>query len=172
MSGTEGLGSEWSGSESAPGTLPQPSSPGEDEPVNVERDSAEEDADAPDQNQNKSQGQGSNQPCEAQMEALGPGESASGSGGGDGGVGANSSSDSQDPFSSWSTEEREKLLLCAAKIFQIQFPLYTAYKHNTHPTIEVRTHLTQHHSLEPDKVLRLMLILMCESEKIIKIFLT
>lgn len=44
----------------------------------------------------------------------------------------------QDPFSSWSTEEREKLLLCAAKIFQIQFPLYTAYKHNTHPTIEVR----------------------------------
>uniref|UniRef100_A0A1A8HWD2 Ubiquitin specific peptidase 34 n=1 Tax=Nothobranchius kuhntae TaxID=321403 RepID=A0A1A8HWD2_NOTKU len=33
-------------------------------------------------------------------------------------------------------EEREKLLLCAAKIFQIQFPLYTAYKHNTHPTLE------------------------------------
>lgn len=37
----------------------------------------------------------------------------------------------------WSTEEKEKLLLCVAKIFQIQFPLYTAYKHNTHPTIEV-----------------------------------
>ena len=27
--------------------------------------------------------------------------------------------------------------MCTAKIFQIQFPLYTAYKHNTHPTIEV-----------------------------------
>lgn len=138
--GTEGAGSEWSGGEAASGPLPQPSSPGEDEPVNVERDSAEEDGDTPDLNQNKTQnqGQGANQPCEAQMEALGPGESASGSVGGDGGVGANSSSDSQDPFSSWSTEEREKLLLCAAKIFQIQFPLYTAYKHNTHPTIEVR----------------------------------
>uniref|UniRef100_A0A3B5M8F1 Ubiquitin carboxyl-terminal hydrolase 34 n=1 Tax=Xiphophorus couchianus TaxID=32473 RepID=A0A3B5M8F1_9TELE len=44
--------------------------------------------------------------------------------------------DNLDPFSSWTTEEKEKLLLCAAKIFQIQFPLYTAYKHNTHPTIE------------------------------------
>ncbi|KAG2467434.1 UBP34 hydrolase, partial [Polypterus senegalus] len=41
-----------------------------------------------------------------------------------------------DSFTSWSTEEKEKLLLCVAKIFQIQFPLYTAYKHNTHPTIE------------------------------------
>ncbi|KAF3852699.1 hypothetical protein F7725_006054 [Dissostichus mawsoni] len=126
-------------------TPPQPSSPGEDEPVNVERDSAEEDAETSDQNQNKIQGQGPSQPCEAQMEALGPGESGSGAGGGDGadggadgGVGgsSSSSSDIQDPFSSWSTEEREKLLLCAAKIFQIQFPLYTAYKHNTHPTIE------------------------------------
>ncbi|KAH0521479.1 Ubiquitin carboxyl-terminal hydrolase 34, partial [Microtus ochrogaster] len=46
------------------------------------------------------------------------------------------SSKSSDPFSLWSTEEKEKLLLCVAKIFQIQFPLYTAYKHNTHPTIE------------------------------------
>lgn len=150
-SGAEGAGSEWSGGgETAPGPLPQPSSPGEDEPVNVERDSAEEDADTPDQNQNKSQsqghGQGANQQSgEAQMEALGPGEgcssSSGGSGGGDGcaGAGGSGSSDSQDPFSSWSTEEREKLLLCAAKIFQIQFPLYTAYKHNTHPTIEVRT---------------------------------
>ncbi|NWQ77721.1 UBP34 hydrolase, partial [Columbina picui] len=41
-----------------------------------------------------------------------------------------------DAFSLWSTDEKEKLLLCVAKIFQIQFPLYTAYKHNTHPTIE------------------------------------
>lgn len=132
-SGTDG--SEWSGVEAAPGPLPQPSSPGEDEPVNVERDSAEEDADAPDLNQNKtqSQNQGPAQPGEAQMEALGPGEGAEG---GEGGVGGNGGGESHDPFSSWSTEEREKLLLCAAKIFQIQFPLYTAYKHNTHPTIE------------------------------------
>ncbi|CAI9566410.1 unnamed protein product, partial [Staurois parvus] len=43
---------------------------------------------------------------------------------------------STDLYSLWSTEEKEKLLLCVAKIFQIQFPLYTAYKHNTHPTIE------------------------------------
>ncbi|XP_056267031.1 ubiquitin carboxyl-terminal hydrolase 34-like, partial [Pseudoliparis swirei] len=110
--GAEGGGSEWSGGEAAPGPLPRPSSPGEDEPVNVERDSAEEDA--ADLNQNKGPSQ---QP------------SSSSTSGGD-------SSDSQDPFGSWSTEEREKLLLCAAKIFQIQFPLYTAYKHNTHPTIE------------------------------------
>ncbi|XP_029817497.1 ubiquitin carboxyl-terminal hydrolase 34, partial [Manacus vitellinus] len=41
-----------------------------------------------------------------------------------------------DAFGLWSTDEKEKLLLCVAKIFQIQFPLYTAYKHNTHPTIE------------------------------------
>lgn len=47
-----------------------------------------------------------------------------------------SSTKSIDGFS-WSTDEKEKLLLCVAKIFQIQFPLYTAYKHNTHPTIEV-----------------------------------
>lgn len=143
MSGGDVAGSEWSGGESAPGPLPQPSSPGEDEPVNVERDSAEEDADTPDLNQNKTQSQGQTQGAsqqgEAHMEALGPGESGGGSGGGEGGDGAGSSSDSQDPFSSWTTEEREKLLLCAAKIFQIQFPLYTAYKHNTHPTIEVRT---------------------------------
>lgn len=46
-----------------------------------------------------------------------------------------------DAFSIWSTEEKEKLLLCVAKIFQIQFPLYTAYKHNTHPTIEVHVNL-------------------------------
>lgn len=45
---------------------------------------------------------------------------------------------STEPFSLWSTDEKEKLLLCVAKIFQIQFPLYTAYKHNTHPTIEVQ----------------------------------
>ncbi len=72
MSGTEGVGSEWNEGEAAPGPLPQPSSAGEDEPVNVERDSAEEDGDAPDLSQNKtqSQGQGSSQPCEARMEAL------------------------------------------------------------------------------------------------------
>lgn len=46
-----------------------------------------------------------------------------------------SSAKNTDAFS-WSTDEKEKLLLCVAKIFQIQFPLYTAYKHNTHPTIE------------------------------------
>ncbi|XP_018120315.1 ubiquitin carboxyl-terminal hydrolase 34 isoform X2 [Xenopus laevis] len=43
---------------------------------------------------------------------------------------------STETFHLWSTDEKEKLLLCVAKIFQIQFPLYTAYKHNTHPTIE------------------------------------
>ena len=144
-SGAEGVGSEWGGGESAPGPLPQPSSPGEDEPVNVERDSAEEDADTADLNQNKTQGQG--QQGEAPMEALGPEESGSGCGGGNGADGA-AGSDSQDPFSSWSTEEREKLLLCAAKIFQIQFPLYTAYKHNTHPTIEVRTRPRLHSALD------------------------
>lgn len=145
VSGPEGPGSEWSRGESAPGSLPQPASPGEDEPVNVERDSAEEDADTPDLNQNRtqSQDQGANQAVEAQAEALGPGECSSESGGGHDGAGCSSdrNNDIQDPFSSWSTEEREKLLLCAAKIFQIQFPLYTAYKHNTHPTIEVRTGL-------------------------------
>lgn len=124
--------------------------------MNVERDSAEEDADTPDLNQNKTQSQsqaeGPSRPCEAQMEALEPGESDCGSGGGDGGVGESSSSDNQDPFSSWSTEEREKLLLCAAKIFQIQFPLYTAYKHNTHPTIEVRTTPTSHTQHTPPRM--------------------
>ncbi|KAI4786493.1 hypothetical protein KUCAC02_037084, partial [Chaenocephalus aceratus] len=59
LCGAEG-GSEWS--EAAPGPLPQPSSPGEDEPVNVERDSAEEDAETSDQNQNKIQGQGPSPP--------------------------------------------------------------------------------------------------------------
>lgn len=135
-SGAEGAASGWNES----GPRPQPSSPGEDEPVNVERDSAEEDGDnQPDLNQNKVQTQGPEAPGEAHMEALGPGGGVA-----EGGAGASG----QDPFGSWSTEEREKLLLCAAKIFQIQFPLYTAYKHNTHPTIEVRpaqhtrTHLT------------------------------
>lgn len=142
VSGAERAGSEWSRAESAPGTLPQPHSPGEDEPVNVERDSAEEDADTPDLNQNKpqSQDQGPNQPAESQVDVLGSGDGSSESRGVDDGTlgGIDNNGDSQDPFSSWSTEEREKLLLCAAKIFQIQFPLYTAYKHNTHPTIEVR----------------------------------
>lgn len=53
------------------------------------------------------------------------------------------SAESSDAFSIWSTEEKEKLLLCVAKIFQIQFPLYTAYKHNTHPTIEVHVIQTE-----------------------------
>lgn len=120
-------------SDGVPRPLPQPSSPGEDEPVNVERDSAEEDGDLQtDRNQNKVPGQPGSQesqpPGDMHVEALGPCR-------GEGGAGC------PDPFSSWSTEEREKLLLCAAKIFQIQFPLYTAYKHNTHPTIEVNTHI-------------------------------
>ncbi|XP_070409718.1 ubiquitin carboxyl-terminal hydrolase 34 isoform X3 [Nothobranchius furzeri] len=134
VSETEGAGPEWTREESAPGTTPQPTSPGEDEPVNVERDSAEEDTDTPDVNQNKSQSldQGLTRSGEVQAEAARP---ASGSDEfGEDCAGA--ASDSQDLFSSWTMEEREKLLLCAAKIFQIQFPLYTAYKHNTHPTLE------------------------------------
>lgn len=123
-------------------SLPRPSSPGEDEPVNVERDSAEEDE--PNSSQDKSRDGGQEQQTsEAQTEASGAGESggtlkaeAEGDGAGEGNTDDNNT---QDLFSAWSTEEREKLLLCAAKIFQIQFPLYTAYKHNTHPTIEVRT---------------------------------
>lgn len=135
--GVAGEGPSASGwSDGVPRPLPQPSSPGEDEPVNVERDSAEEDGDSrTDLNQNKMQGQpgpqGPQPPGDAHAEALGPGRAEGGAG-------------SPDPFSSWSTEEREKLLLCAAKIFQIQFPLYTAYKHNTHPTIEVNTHTRTH----------------------------
>lgn len=130
----KGVGSEWSGVEGAAGPLPQPSSPGEDEHVNVERDSAEEDGgggggDAPELKQGRV---GSEVPGEDQANARQPLE-----GGSEGGA---ESHGGQDPFGSWSTEEREKLLLCAAKIFQIQFPLYTAYKHNTHPTIEVRVH--------------------------------
>lgn len=130
--GTEGgAGPGWGRDGSAPGPLRQPASPGEDEHVNVERDSAEEDADTPDPNQNPARGQEPGQAAESQVEAREPasGGGDSADGGGAGGA---------DSFSSWSTEEREKLLLCAAKIFQIQFPLYTAYKHNTHPTIEVR----------------------------------
>lgn len=105
----KGAGAEWSGAE---GALPRASSPGEDEHVNVERDSAEEDG-----GPELTRGQ---RPGEDPGNAHRPGEGGA-----------------PDPFGSWSTEEREKLLLCAAKIFQIQFPLYTAYKHNTHPTIEV-----------------------------------
>ena len=143
VSGTEGAEFKWGRDESVPCTIPQPSSPEEDEPVNVERDSAEEDIYSPDLNQNKtqSQDQGHIQPVKVQVEALGPasdGVDESGERGDGAGDGSDSSVDSQNSFSSWSTEEREKLLLCAAKIFQIQFPLYTAYKHNTHPTIEVR----------------------------------
>ncbi|XP_011610930.2 ubiquitin carboxyl-terminal hydrolase 34 isoform X2 [Takifugu rubripes] len=124
----KGVGSEWSSVEGAAGSLPQPSSPGEDEHVNVERDSAEEDGgDTPELNQ----GQGSELPGEDPVNVRQP-INVSGSEGG----AESHDSVSQDSFSSWSTEEREKLLLCAAKIFQIQFPLYTAYKHNTHPTIE------------------------------------
>uniref|UniRef100_A0A8C9UXP2 Ubiquitin carboxyl-terminal hydrolase 34 n=1 Tax=Scleropages formosus TaxID=113540 RepID=A0A8C9UXP2_SCLFO len=81
--------------------------PGDDEPVNVERDSAEEDGGS---------GEGGSQENPHSREG--------------------NNEDGPDLLASWSTEDREKLLLCAAKIFQIQFPLYTAYKHNTHPTIE------------------------------------
>ncbi|XP_037108825.1 ubiquitin carboxyl-terminal hydrolase 34 isoform X3 [Syngnathus acus] len=97
----------------------RPASPGEDEPVNVERDSAEEeDAQSPGADLNRKQAEEEEEEDDDDEEEDG----------GDGGE--------LDAFSSWSTDEREKLLLCAAKIFQIQFPLYTAYKHNTHPTIE------------------------------------
>ncbi|XP_055079983.1 ubiquitin carboxyl-terminal hydrolase 34 isoform X2 [Periophthalmus magnuspinnatus] len=113
---------------------PRPSSPGEDEHVNVERDSAEEDEpSAQEKVIDKPQShQGQDRPSEAQAEVLDAVESSSKAGAEAGG----SDGDAVELFSSWSTEEREKLLLCAAKIFQIQFPLYTAYKHNTHPTIE------------------------------------
>lgn len=111
---TDGAGSEWSS------TQPQPS-PGEDEPLNVERDSAEEDGGTEEGEQNQKQG--------VKPDPLPRlGEPTSGESGNEG---------SMDLYLSWSTEDQEKLLLCAAKIFQIQFPLYTAYKHNTHPTIEV-----------------------------------
>ncbi|KAK7930632.1 hypothetical protein WMY93_007027 [Mugilogobius chulae] len=111
---------------------PRPSSPGEDEHVNVERDSAEEDEPgAQDKDLEKPPShQGQERTSEAQEEELDPGQSSSKAEAG------GSDADEPELFSSWSTEEREKLLLCAAKIFQIQFPLYTAYKHNTHPTIE------------------------------------
>ena len=129
--------------------LPRPSSPGEDEPVNVERDSAEEDAaDAPDLNQNPGAGAGQQAgqaPAVASdlggLEGGGGGGHGSGAGGESGSVAGESASgatDDNEPLTSWSTEEKEKLLMCTAKIFQIQFPLYTAYKHNTHPTIEVQ----------------------------------
>lgn len=138
--GTEEARPDWAGRDSAPA---QPPSPGEDEPVNVERDSAEEDGNTPDPNQNTPQSHqhGSIRPDGAQVDRLGA--SDGGSEPGETGDGAavdcdNGNAEDQDPFSSWTTEEKEKLLLCAAKIFQIQFPLYTAYKHNTHPTIEVR----------------------------------
>lgn len=139
----EGPGPEWSSGVQA---AIRPSSCGEDEPVNVERDSAEEDADTPDLTQTVSQNQVQPKPsppvdCQVDEIVSGGSIGCEGDGGG-------CSTEGQDLFSSWSTEEREKLLLCAAKIFQIQFPLYTAYKHNTHPTIEVRhsklQHTTQH----------------------------
>lgn len=38
-----------------------------------------------------------------------------------------------DPFNLWNTDEKKKLLLCVAN-FQIQFPLYSAYKYNIHPS--------------------------------------
>ncbi|CAL8351436.1 unnamed protein product, partial [Boreogadus saida] len=129
--------------------LPRPSSPGEDEPVNVERDSAEEDAaDAPDLNQNQGAGAGQQAgQAPAVASDLGGLEGGGGGGGGHGsgaggesgsvaGESASGATDDNEPLTSWSTEEKEKLLMCTAKIFQIQFPLYTAYKHNTHPTIE------------------------------------
>lgn len=144
--GEEGPGTEWRGEGgggiTGAGPHPQqpPTSPVEDEPLNVERDSAEEDGagEAPEQNQNNNNQNPVQGTSQAQQEAPKPEESSSGIGASE--AGASSSTDSQaqeDMFDSWSTEDREKLLLCAAKIFQIQFPLYTAYKHNTHPTIEV-----------------------------------
>ncbi|XP_058880438.1 ubiquitin carboxyl-terminal hydrolase 34 isoform X2 [Acipenser ruthenus] len=84
-----------------------------DEPVNVERDSNEEDG--------ETEGQKTTESKPDSSKACGR---------------TGDVSKSPDPFSAWNTEEKEKLLLCVAKIFQIQFPLYTAYKHNTHPTIE------------------------------------
>ncbi|XP_028827085.1 ubiquitin carboxyl-terminal hydrolase 34 isoform X3 [Denticeps clupeoides] len=111
---SDGTDSEWEGG--AHSQL----SPNEDEPVNVERDSAEEDGGMEQNGEDQSQ---KGKPELLRMEE-GPETSVG------------SASESLDPFGSWSTEDREKLLLCAAKIFQIQFPLYTAYKHNTHPTIE------------------------------------
>lgn len=113
---TEGAESEWGSAQ------PQPS-PNEDEPLNVERDSADEDGGAEDGDQHKNQKQGVKPDPQPRLSEPADGESGNES--------------SLDLFASWSTEDQEKLLLCAAKIFQIQFPLYTAYKHNTHPTIEV-----------------------------------
>ncbi|XP_051939696.1 ubiquitin carboxyl-terminal hydrolase 34 isoform X4 [Hippocampus zosterae] len=103
-----------------------PASPGEDEPVNVERDSAEEDdAGSPDGDPKRKRAETPSRggQREEEEEAREEGEEEVEEGG-------------AAAFGSWSVDEREKLLLCAAKIFQIQFPLYTAYKHNTHPTIE------------------------------------
>ncbi|KPP72240.1 hypothetical protein Z043_108774, partial [Scleropages formosus] len=94
--------------------------PGDDEPVNVERDSAEEDGGS---------GEGGSQVSE-----TGPNQGVQGKQENPHSREGNNE-DGPDLLASWSTEDREKLLLCAAKIFQIQFPLYTAYKHNTHPTI-------------------------------------
>lgn len=114
---TEGAESEWGSAQ------PQPS-PSEDEPLNVERDSAEEDGGVEDGDQHKNQNQGVKPDPQPKLSEPTVG-------------GESGNEGSLDPFASWSTEDQEKLLLCAAKIFQIQFPLYTAYKHNTHPTIEV-----------------------------------
>ncbi|XP_066282190.1 ubiquitin carboxyl-terminal hydrolase 34-like isoform X3 [Branchiostoma lanceolatum] len=36
----------------------------------------------------------------------------------------------------WTLEEREGLLHCVAKIYQMQFPLYTSYKHYFHLSVE------------------------------------
>lgn len=125
--GADGAESDWGG-----GACNQPrsqASPTEDEPLNVERDSAEEDGGS--EPLGKKQNLGQEQQGRSENPRLGE-ASAGCSGGGGGGGGVH-----QDPFGSWTTEDREKLLLCVAKIFQIQFPLYTAYKHNTHPTVEV-----------------------------------
>ncbi|XP_028316758.1 ubiquitin carboxyl-terminal hydrolase 34 isoform X2 [Gouania willdenowi] len=133
--GTREEGSQWTRSESAPVARPQPPLPGEDEPVNVERDSAEEDTDSSEVNQKNSKDHEDKLATNSQAEVSGPGNGGTESVGDDI-RSSDGNCDSTDPFFSWSIDEREKLLLCAAKIFQIQFPLYTAYKHNTHPTIE------------------------------------
>lgn len=125
--GADGTELDWGG-----GSCHQPrphASPTDDEPLNVERDSAEEDGGSEQLGKN----QNLSQEPQGRSENARLGEGSVGSGNGVAG-----GAETQDPFGSWTTEDREKLLLCVAKIFQIQFPLYTAYKHNTHPTIEVR----------------------------------
>lgn len=93
-----------------------------DELLNVEKETQEEEEEEEGEERRS-------EPCKAPDKQLESGRTCN--------VTEEDSLKSTDLYSLWSTEEKEKLLLCVAKIFQIQFPLYTAYKHNTHPTIEV-----------------------------------